>query len=499
MARKHAFQSQSQSQSQAETQTAPAAAQEPPPRFFDEMRRPDGGIRTAYRDFWKLIEEIPREQLLLKQAEADALFRRVGITFLVYGEGGSTERLIPFDIVPRIIDAAEWKVIEEGCIQRVKALNAFLHDIYHDQEILRAGVVPKEMVYRNPAYRPEMQGVDLARRVYSHVSGIDIVCIGPADFYVLEDNLRTPSGVSYVLENREVMMRLFPEAFAKQRVAPVGNYPERLLHNLRAVSPTDVSEPTVVLLTPGRYNSAYFEHLFLAEQMGIELVEGRDLFVRDGRVWMRTTEGPLRVDVIYRRIDDDFMDPLAFRADSMLGVPGILSVVRAGRVSLANGFGAGVADDKAMYSFVPEIIRFYLGEKPVLNNVQTWRLGEAEARKYVLDHLHELVVKEVHGSGGYGMLVGPAATKAERESYKRRLLNDPANFIAQPTLALSTCPTFSKAGIAPRHVDLRPYVLSGETTSVIPGGLTRVALREGSLVVNSSQGGGVKDTWVLER
>jgi uncharacterized circularly permuted ATP-grasp superfamily protein len=491
MARKQALQSQSQSQTTVAAETVPA------PRFFDEMRRPDGGIRTAYRDFWKLIEEIPREQLLLKQAEADALFRRVGITFLVYGEGGSTERLIPFDIVPRIIDAAEWKVIEEGCIQRVKALNAFLHDIYHDQEILKAGVVPKEMVYRNPAYRPEMQGVDLARRVYSHVSGIDIVRIGPADFYVLEDNLRTPSGVSYVLENREVMMRLFPEAFAKQRVAPVGNYPERLLRNLRAVSPVDATEPTVVLLTPGRYNSAYFEHLFLAEQMGIELVEGRDLFVRDARVWMRTTEGPVRVDVIYRRIDDDFMDPLAFRADSMLGVPGILSVVRAGRVTLANGFGAGVADDKAMYSFVPEIIRFYLGEKPVLNNVQTWRLGEVDARKYVLEHLHELVVKEVHGSGGYGMLVGPAATKAERETYKRRVLNDPGNFIAQPTLALSTCPTFSKSGIAPRHVDLRPYVLSGETTSVVPGGLTRVALREGSLVVNSSQGGGVKDTWVL--
>jgi uncharacterized circularly permuted ATP-grasp superfamily protein len=355
------------------------------------------------------------------------------------------------------------------------------------------------MNYRNPAYRPEMQGVDLARRVYSHVSGIDIVRIGPTDFCVLEDNLRTPSGVSYVLENREVMMRLFPEAFAKQRVAPVGNYPERLLHNLRAVSPTEETEPTVVLLTPGRYNSAYFEHLFLAEQMGIELVEGRDLFVRDGQVWERTTEGPVRVDIIYRRIDDEFMDPLAFRADSMLGGRGILSVVRGGRVTLANAFGAGVADDKAMYSFAPEIIRFYLGEKPVLKNVDTWRLGETEARKYVLERLDELVVKEVHGSGGYGMLIGPASSKAERDAYERRVLKDPGNFIAQPTLALSTCPTLSKAGIARRHVDLRPYVLSGETTSVIPGGLTRVALREGSLVVNSSQGGGVKDTWLLGR
>jgi len=479
-----------------------AATAEPAPakpaRFFDEMSAPDGGIRPAYREFWKLIETFPRDQLLLKQAEADALFRRVGITFLVYGEGGNTERLIPFDIVPRILDAKEWQVIEEGCIQRVKALNAFLHDLYHGQDSLRAGVVPHELVYRNPAYRPEMQGVELARRVYAHVAGIDIVRIGPTDFYVLEDNLRTPSGVSYVLENREVMMRLFPEAFGKQRVAPVGNYPERLLANLRAVSPIDEAQATVVLLTPGRYNSAYFEHLFLAEQMGIELVEGRDLFVRDGRVWMRTTEGPVRVDVIYRRIDDDFMDPLAFRQDSLLGVPGILSVVRAGRVTLANAFGVGVADDKAMYSFVPQLIKFYLGEESILKNVQTWRLGEPDARKYVLEHLDELVVKEVHGSGGYGMLVGPAATKAECEAYRRRILANPSNFIAQPTLALSTCPTFSQAGIAPRHVDLRPYVLSGATTSVVPGGLTRVALREGSLVVNSSQGGGVKDTWVLE-
>jgi uncharacterized circularly permuted ATP-grasp superfamily protein len=469
-----------------------------PSRFFDEMRLSEGGIRPAYREFWRLIEGIPRDQLLLKQAEADALFRRVGITFLVYGEGGSTERLIPFDVIPRILDAREWQLIEHGCIQRVKALNAFLHDLYHGQESIRAGVVPKEMVYLNPAYRPEMFGVDLARRVYAHVAGIDIVRIGAAEFCVLEDNLRTPSGVSYVLENREVMMRLFPEAFGKLRVAPVGNYPERLLHNLRSVAPNPDGEPTVVLLTPGRYNSAYFEHLFLAEQMGIELVEGPDLFVRDGRVWMRTTEGPVRVDVIYRRIDDDFMDPLAFRADSMLGVPGILSVVRAGNVTLANAFGAGIADDKAMYSFVPKIIEFFLGEKPVLGNVQTWRLGEADARKYVLERLDDLVVKEVHGSGGYGMLIGPAASEAEREAYKRRILANPGNFIAQPTLALSTCPTFSQSGVAPRHVDLRPYVLSGDTTSVIPGGLTRVALRQGSLVVNSSQGGGVKDTWVLE-
>ena len=468
------------------------------PRFFDEMRRPDAKLRPAYREFMKLFERLPREQVALKQAEADALFRRLGITFLVYGEGGSTERLIPFDIVPRILDAMEWQLIEHGCIQRVKALNLFLHDIYHGREIVKAGIVPADMVYRNEAFRPEMQGVDLPRKVYAHVSGIDIIRTGPSDFCVLEDNLRTPSGVSYVLENREVMMRLFPEAFTGQKVAPVGNYPERLLSNLRAVAPVDDREPTVVLLTPGRFNSAYFEHLFLAEQMGIELVEGPDLFVRDARVWMRTTEGPVRVDVIYRRIDDAFMDPLAFRPDSMLGVPGILSVVRAGRVTLANAFGGGVADDKAMYSYVPQIIEFYLGEKPVLANVHTWRLRHPEDRRYVLDRLHELVVKEVHGSGGYGMLIGPASTKAEREAYSRRILANPANFIAQPTLALSTCPTYVEKGLAPRHVDLRPYVLAGETISVIPGGLTRVALREGSLVVNSSQGGGVKDTWVLE-
>lgn len=468
------------------------------PLFFDEMTRPDGTIRPAYYEFDRILRETPIDLLKTKQIEADGFFRRLGITFLVYGEGGSSERLIPFDVIPRILDAMEWQLIEHGCVQRVRALNAFLHDLYHDQEILRAGVVPPEMVYLNEAYRPEMQGVDLPRRVYAHIAGVDLVRVGPADFCVLEDNLRTPSGVSYVLENREIMMRLFPEAFTGQAIAPVGNYPERLLQNLRAVSPNDDQEPTAVILTPGRYNSAYFEHLFLAEQMGIELVEGSDLFVRDGFVWMRTTEGPVRVDVIYRRLDDDFMDPLAFRQDSMLGVPGILSVVRSGNVALANAFGGGVADDKAIYSYVPRIIEFYLGEKPILNNVETYMLRNPKERRYVLDNLADLVVKEVHGSGGYGMLIGPKSTKAEREAYARRIRANPANFIAQPTLALSTCPTLVDEGIAPRHVDLRPFVLSGETTSVVPGGLTRVALRAGSLVVNSSQGGGVKDTWVLD-
>ncbi len=465
---------------------------------FDEMRGPDGQIRAPYAGIVDWLESLSAEQLRIKQNEADALFQRMGITFIVYGERGSVERLMPFDLVPRVIGADEWRALEAGAVQRVKALNAFLHDVYHEQEIFRAGKVPAELIYRNEAYRPEMHGVDLPHRVYAHIAGVDIVRTGDREFYVLEDNLRTPSGVSYMLENREVMMRLFPDVFARLKVAPVGSYPDQLLANLRAVAPYGTGEPTVAVLTPGRYNSAYFEHVFLAEQMGVELVEGPDLFVRDGAVYMRTTEGPQRVHVIYRRIDDDFIDPLAFRPESVLGVPGILSVVREGGVTLANAIGGGVADDKAVYSFVPDIIRFYLGEEPILANVPTYRLAEEEDLKYVLAHLDELVVKEVHGSGGYGMLVGPAATKRERAAYKKRIQADPGNFIAQPTLALSTCPTFVDKGIAPRHVDFRPYVLSGKTTTLVPGGLTRVALVEGSLVVNSSQGGGGKDTWILE-
>jgi uncharacterized circularly permuted ATP-grasp superfamily protein len=466
--------------------------------FFDEMRAPSGGVRTAYCEVAKWLETTGPEKLALKRQEADAFFRRLGITFLVYGDGGSSERLIPFDVIPRVISAEEWRVLETGAIQRVKALNAFLHDIYHEGEICKAGIVPADMVYNNAAYRPEMHGVDLPHQVYAHIAGIDIVRVSETEFYVLEDNLRTPSGVSYVLENREITMRLMPEAFASQKIAPVGNYPEQLLQNLKAAAPPVAGEPTVVLLTPGRYNSAYFEHVFLAEEMGIELVEGPDLFVKSGNVFMRTTAGPERVDVIYRRIDDDFLDPLAFRPDSALGVPGLLSVVREGRVTLANAIGGGVADDKAIYFYVPDIIRFYLGEEPILANVPTWKLRNADDRAYVLDHLDELVVKEVHGSGGYGMLIGPRASRAEVEAYRRRILAKPAEFIAQPTLALSTCPTLVDGGVVPRHVDLRPFVLSGETVTVVPGGLTRVALVEGSLVVNSSQGGGVKDTWVLK-
>ncbi len=464
------------------------------------MREPDGTVRPAYADFAELLDDLSIESLVTKQAAAEELFRRLGITFAVYGEGGSTERLIPFDLMPRILGGAEWELVQRGCIQRVKAINVFLYDIYHDQEIIKAGLVPPEFVLLNPAYRPEMHGVEPPNRVYAHIAGIDLVRTGERDFFVLEDNVRTPSGVSYVLENREIMMRLFPDAFAGQSIMPVGNYPERLLENLRAVAPSDDDDaPVVVLLTPGRYNSAYFEHVFLAEQMGIELVEGGDLFVRDGYVWMRTTEGPVKVDVIYRRVDDAFMDPLAFNPQSALGIPGLLSAVRSGRVALANALGTGVADDKAMYCYVPRMIEFYLGEHAILNNVLTYMLRDLKQRQHVFNNLHNLVVKEVQGSGGYGMLIGPASTAEEREAYKLKVMQNPDNYIAQPTLALSTAPTLIDGEIVPRHVDLRPFVLSGKETSVIPGGLTRVALVKDSLVVNSSQGGGTKDTWVLER
>ena len=434
------------------------------------------------------------------------IFRRVGITFAVYGDkdedGAGTERLIPFDLIPRIIPAHEWARMEQGLVQRVTALNRFIHDVYHGQDIIKAGVVPAEQIFQNAQFRPEMMGVDVPGNIYSHISGIDIVrapnAQGEGEYYVLEDNLRVPSGVSYMLENRKMMMRLFPELFSQHRVEPVAHYPDMLLETLRAVAPAAVNEPTVVVLTPGMYNSAYFEHAFLAQQMGVELVEGQDLFVRDNFVYMRTTQGPKRVDVIYRRVDDDFLDPTAFRSDSTLGCAGLLGAYRAGNVTLSNAIGTGVADDKSIYPYVPQMIEFYLGEKPILNNVPTYLCREADDLKYVLDHLSELVVKEVHGAGGYGMLVGPAATKGEIAEFRAVLEAHPARYIAQPTLSLSTCPTFVESGIAPRHIDLRPFVLSGKTVQMVPGGLTRVALKEGSLVVNSSQGGGTKDTWVLE-
>ncbi len=466
--------------------------------FYNEMYAADGAVRPHYAQFAAWLKHTPMERIARKRSEADMLFHRVGITFAVYGEEAGKERLIPFDVIPRIIPAAEWRALADGLRQRVRALNAFVRDIYHDQDIVRAGRIPPEQIFRNAQYRPEMQGVDVPRDIYAHIAGIDVVRAGEGEFYVLEDNLRVPSGVSYMLEDRKVMMRLFPELFARYPVAPVDHYPDLLLNTLRAAAPQGVVDPTVVVLTPGAYNSAYFEHAFLAQQMGVELVEGQDLFVEDEAVYMRTTQGPKRVDVIYRRIDDDFLDPLAFRADSMLGVPGLLAAYRSGRVALANAIGTGVADDKSIYPYVPEMIRFYLGEEPLVHNVPTYMCRKPDDLAYVLDHLAELVVKETHGSGGYGMLVGPASTRDQIEDFRARVVASPDKYIAQPTLALSACPTFVEAGIAPRHIDLRPFVLSGKDINMVPGGLCRVALREGSLVVNSSQGGGTKDTWILE-
>jgi uncharacterized circularly permuted ATP-grasp superfamily protein len=468
------------------------------PNFYDEMYATTASVRPHYAAFAEWLAQQPPHLIEQKRAEAELNFQRVGITFAVYGDNAGKERLIPFDIIPRVINAAEWTRLQAGLVQRVTALNRFLHDVYHDQEILRAGVIPRDQVLNNAQYRPEMQGVKVPSDIYAHIAGVDIVRAGEGEFYVLEDNLRVPSGVSYMLENRKMMMRLFPALFATNRVAPVDHYPDLLLENLRSVAPQGVDDPTVVVLTPGMYNSAYFEHAFLAQQMGVALVQGQDLYVSDGTVYMRSTRGPQRVDVIYRRIDDDYLDPRAFRPESTLGVPGLLEAVRAGRVGLANAIGTGVADDKSIYPFVPDMIEFYLGEKPILNNVPTYQCRKKEDLQYTLDNISKLVVKEVHGAGGYGMLIGPASTQAEIEAFRQQLLAKPDGYIAQPTLALSACPTFVDSGIAPRHIDLRPFVLSGKTVSMVPGGLTRVALKEGSLVVNSSQGGGTKDTWILE-
>jgi uncharacterized circularly permuted ATP-grasp superfamily protein len=466
-------------------------------RPYDEMFDAQGAPRPHCRHYCDWLHEQPAERLAQKRAEADALFHRLGITFAVYGENEGTERLIPFDVVPRILPAQEWAKLEAGLKQRVRALNAFIADIYHDQQILKAGVIPADQILGNAQYRAEMQGVDVPNDIYAHIGGIDVVRDGDGQFCVLEDNLRVPSGVSYMIEDRKMMMRLFPELFARHPVQPVEHYPDILLENLKSVAPEGITEPTVVLLTPGAYNSAYFEHAFLAQQMGIELVEGQDLFVRDDILYMRTTRGPVRIDVVYRRLDDDFLDPLAFRPDSTLGVPGLLKAYRAGHVTIANAIGTGVADDKSIYPYVPDMIRFYLGEAPLVANVRTWVLRRPQDRSYVLANLPNLVVKEVHGAGGYGMLIGPASTRAQIEDFRARIEAHPERYIAQPTLALSTSPTFVEAGLAPRHIDLRPFVLSGREITVVPGGLTRVALREGSLVVNSSQGGGTKDTWVL--
>lgn len=467
-------------------------------QIYDEMR--DGeGVRAHYARFQRWLDAQPADSVTRKRAEADLLFRRVGITFAMNGDLLGTERLIPFDLIPRIIPGEQWRTLEAGLRQRVRALNMFIHDVYHDGNIIRAGRMPAEQVYTNAQYRPEMQNVDVPLGVYAHVAGVDVVrSSGDGDFYVLEDNLRVPSGVSYMLENRKMMMRLFPELFVQNRIAPVAHYPDLLLESLRSVAPDGADDPVVVVLTPGMYNAAYFEHSFLAQQMGVELVEGKDLFVDDNYVFMRTTQGPRRVDVIYRRIDDDFLDPLAFRSDSALGVPGLLTAYRAGRVALANAMGTGIADDKSIYPFVPDMIAFYLDEEPILKNVPTYQCRKSEDLAYTLAHLPELVVKEVHGAGGYGMLVGPAATQAEIADFRARLIARPSGYISQPTLSLSACPTFVDAGIAPRHIDLRPFVLSGRDVTMAAGGLTRVALKEGSLVVNSSQGGGTKDTWIVD-
>ncbi len=469
-------------------------------KAFDEMSGLDGEIRAPYAEIARWLRDTPRELLYRKRQEAEMLFRRIGITFAVYGEGGDPERLIPFDLIPRIIARSEWEVLAGGLRQRVRALNLFLADIYAKQEILRAVKVPADLILGNELLRPEMKDFVPPGGIYTHICGIDVVRTGPEDFYVLEDNCRTPSGVSYMLENREAMLRLFPRLCARHRLAPISRYPEELLTTLKAAAPASCKgEPTVVILTPGPYNSAYYEHCFLADEMGVEVVEGADLFVQEKVVYMRTTAGPKRVDVIYRRIDDEYLDPEAFLPDSMLGVPGLMAAYRAGNVALANAPGCGIADDKAIYPYVPDMIRFYLNEEPLIGNVPTHLCEREEDRKYVLANLDKLVVKLTKGSGGYGMMVGPHATAEMREEFRKRIIANPGNYIAQPTLALSTVPTVAEQGVAPRHVDLRPFVLtSGEEIRIVPGGLTRVALREGSLVVNSSQGGGTKDTWVLD-
>ena len=466
---------------------------------FDEMLNHGGNVRQPYEFLKQWLDQQDPHKLLQKSDDAESVFRKTGITFAVYGDQEAGERLIPFDIIPRIISGQEWRRLSQGIEQRVMALNAFLDDIYHRQEIVRAGRIPKDLISKNEAFLPEMIGFRPPGNVYTHIIGVDIVRTAENQFYVLEDNARTPSGVSYMLENRETMMQLFPELFQNVKVRPVENYPQLLRQSLASVAPPGTQDvPTVAVLTPGIYNSAYFEHAFLADQMGVELVEGSDLRVVDGRVAMRTTQGYRAIDVLYRRVDVAFLDPLTFRPDSTLGVAGIMDVYRAGNITIANAPGTGIADDKAIYSYMPEIVEFYTGRKAILENVPTWRCSEPDSLAYVLDNLAELVVKEVHGSGGYGMLVGPASTNAERDAFAEKLKARPRNYIAQPTLALSTTPIFTESGLAPRHVDLRPFVLVSDRIRITPGGLTRVALKEGSLVVNSSQGGGTKDTWVLD-
>lgn len=465
--------------------------------FFDELFGEDGKPRACARSLVNNIEGLPAGELMNRQKAAERALLHAGITFNVYGENAGTEKIFPFDLVPRIVPAAEWSRVERGLKQRIHALNLFIHDLYHGQKILKDGIVPADIILSSKAYRKQCVGFNPPRGIWCHVTGTDLVRHSDGNIYVLEDNLRCPSGVSYVLENRAVMKSLFPQVFAESKIRPVSDYPSKLRDMLEFLAPDSAAAPRCVLLTPGIYNSAYFEHSFLAQQMGIELVEGRDLVIDDGHVCMRTTKGFERVDVIYRRIDDDFLDPKCFRPDSMLGVPGLMEVYQAGNVALANAPGGGVADDKVVYAYVPRIVKYYTGEDIILPNVPTYICSEEKDLKHVLEHIDELVVKAANESGGYGMLVGPHATKEQCAEFKEKVQANPRNYIAQPTLALSRVPTICGDAFEGRHVDLRPYILYGKEIFVLPGGLTRVALKKGSLVVNSSQGGGSKDTWVL--
>jgi uncharacterized circularly permuted ATP-grasp superfamily protein len=468
-----------------------------PEGFFDEMFGNERRPRPAARALAQFIDALPDGELLRRQRSAERALLTMGITFNVYGDGAGTERIFPFDLLPRIVSASEWRTIERGLKQRIQALNLFLDDVYHDQRIIKDGVVPCEVINSASALRPQCAGLTPPHGIWCHITGTDLVRHSDGQVYVLEDNLRCPSGVSYVLENRNVMKRTFPRVFESSRIRPVHDYPSRLREMLEYLSPAGADPPRVVVLTPGMHNSAYFEHSFLAQQMGVELVEGRDLVVSDGLVWMRTTKGFERVDVIYRRLDDDFLDPRTFRPDSLLGVPGLMDVYKSGRVALANAPGTGVADDKVLYAYVPKMVKYYLAEDVILPNVPTYVCADERDRRYVLEHLSTLVVKAANESGGYGMLVGPHSTRDEQTRFAERIHANPRNYIAQPTLSLSRVPTIVGDGIEGRHVDLRPYVLYGKSIFVLPGGLTRVALKKGSLVVNSSQGGGSKDTWVL--
>lgn len=465
---------------------------------FDEMQSADSQIRGHYQLLYERFMEMDRTELERKRALADQSFLHQGITFTVYSDDSGIERIFPFDLIPRIIPNTEWLHVEAGLKQRIAALNRFLEDIYHDQRILKEGIIPEEIIYSAAHFRPEFVGFDVPGGIYIHICGSDMIRDAEGRYLVLEDNGRCPSGVSYVLENRQAMKRVFPNLFGRYRVRPVGHYSQELLNVLRFIGGDLADEPTVALLTPGIYNSAYFEHSFLARSMGIEIVEGRDLVVENDRVSMRTTKGLQPLHVIYRRIDDDFLDPTVFRKDSLLGVPGLVEAYRKGNVALANSIGTGVADDKVTYYFVPEMIRFYLSEEPILENVPTYLSYFEKDRRYILDHLDQLVVKSANESGGYGMLMGPQASKEEIEEFRKRIEEDPRNFVAQPRVELSSAPTFCDGRLEGRRIDLRPYILCGEKTTIIPGGLTRVALRKGSYVVNSSQGGGSKDTWVLE-